>query len=175
MMESTLAYPGADNNYHREHILLILQNLQRWTGYDLIAKYGFSLDKIGWQVFNADFYLLSHNNATDPVLTYGNKQVLELWEVSWEDLIAMHSRETAKPIDRADRAAIMERVKADNYINGYSGVRVSKTGKEFKILDGIIWNLFTDNGDFYGQAAWFKGVEMLKTFNRRNPNQATSY
>jgi hypothetical protein len=153
-----LAIPSADNNYHREHVLLLLKNLKRWTGCDLITQYGFSLDKLGAQVFDADFYLLSHNNAADPILTYGNQQVLKRWEVSWEELTTMYSRDTAKPIDRAERASMMARVKADNYLNGYSGVRVSKTGKEFTISDGIVWNLFTDDGNFYGQAAWFKEV-----------------
>jgi MEKHLA domain len=129
MNESTLPYPSPENNYHREHVLIMLENLKRWTGRDLIAEYGFSLDTLGLQVFEADFYLLNHNNAADPVLTYGNKQVLKLWEVSWEELINMHSRETAKPTDRAARSAIMEQVKADNYIDGYSGTRISKTGK----------------------------------------------
>jgi hypothetical protein len=159
VIASILVYPSADNNYHREHVLILLKNLQRWTGYDLIAEYGFSLDKLGSQVFNADFYLLSHNNAADPILTYGNQQVLARWEVSWEELTTMHSRETAKPVDRAARSAMMERVKVDNYFNGYIGVRVSKTGKFFTISDGIIWNLFADNGDFYGQAAWFREVD----------------
>jgi hypothetical protein len=153
-----LAIPSGDNNYHREHVLLLLENLQRWAGYDLIAEYGFSLDKLGAQVFNADFYLLSHNNAADPILTYGNQQVLTKWEVSWAELTNMHSRETAKPIDRAARSVMMERVKVDNYISGYNGVRVSKTGQEFTISDGIVWNVFANNGDFYGQAAWFKEV-----------------
>jgi MEKHLA domain len=154
-----LAIPSAENNYYREHVLLLLKNLKRWTGLDLIAQYDFSLDTLGAQIFDADFYLLSHNNAADPILTYGNQQVLSQWEVSWAELITMHSRQTAKPTDRAERAAMMERVKLDNYINGYSGVRISKTGKEFTISDGIVWNVFTENGDFYGQAAWFKEVE----------------
>lgn len=154
-----LAIPSADNNYHREHVLLLLENLKRWAGFDLIAQYGFSLDTLGTQVFNAEFYLLSHNNAADPILTYGNQQVLVQWEVSWLELTTMHSRETAKPSDRAARAAMMEQVKRDNYIKGYSGIRISKTGKEFTISDGIVWNVFTENGDFSGQAAWFKEVD----------------
>jgi MEKHLA domain len=154
-----LPIPSADNNYHQEHVLLLLQNLKRWTGFDLIAQYDFSLDTLGAQVFNADFYLLSHNNATDPILTYGNQQVLAQWEVSWAELTTMHSRETAKPIDLTEREILLERVKLDNYISGYNGVRISNTGKEFAIIDAIIWNVFTENGDFYGQAAWFKEVE----------------
>ena len=119
----------------------------------------FRSDKLGRQVFEADFYILSHDNTVDPVLNYGNKQVLDLWEVSWADLTSMHSKNTAKPVDRSARAAMMKRVKIHNYLDKYNGVRVSKTGAEFKIIDGTIWNLFTDKVDFYGQAAWFKSIE----------------
>ena len=156
MTESILSIPDPSNDYHREHILIMLENLKRWTNYDLIREYGFSLETLGEQIFNADFYLLSHNTAVDPVLTYGNQQVLDRWEVSWAELIAMHSSETAKPVDRASRSKLMAQVKAHNYVSGYSGVRISKTGQEFQILDGIIWNLFLNDGSFYGQAAWFK-------------------
>jgi MEKHLA domain len=159
MTELILSAPDDGNDYHREHILIMLDNLKRWTNYDLIKEYGFSREKLGEQVFNADFYLLSHNTAADPVLTYGNQQVLDRWEVSWSELTAMRSSETAKPIDRADRSKLMEQVTANNYVSGYSGVRISKTGQEFQILDGIIWNLFLDDGSFYGQAAWFKSVQ----------------
>jgi hypothetical protein len=158
MIKSTLSFPSPHNNYHQEHVALMLKNLKRWTGCDLIQEYGFSFDRLGEQIFNADFYILSHNHEIDPVFTYGNDRVLKLWEISWEELTNMHSRDTAKPVDRAARAAMMEQVKIQNYIDGYGGVRVSKTGKEFEISDGIVWNIFTDNGDFYGQAAWFKSV-----------------
>jgi MEKHLA domain len=159
MTELIRPSPNSSNDYHREHVLIMLENLKRWTNYDLIKEYGFLVEKLGEQVFNADFYLLSHNTATDPVLTYGNQQVLTQWEVSWQELTAMRSSGTAKPIDRSARSNLMAQVKANNYVSGYSGTRISKTGKEFQILDGIIWNLFLSDGSFYGQAAWFKSVQ----------------
>jgi MEKHLA domain len=137
----------------------MLEQLKKWTGYDPIAEYGFAFDTLGEQVFKADFYILSHDRSADPILTYGNNRVLELWEVDWEELTKMHSKDTAKSVDRQDRSVMMAQVKRDNYLSGYSGMRVSKTGKEFKILDGVIWNMFADNGDFYGQAAWFRSIE----------------
>ena len=76
-----LAIPTPNNHYHREHVLLLLKNSKRWTSLDLIDKYEFSLDKLGEQVFHADFYLLSHNNAADPILTYGNQQVLQQFAI----------------------------------------------------------------------------------------------
>ncbi len=161
MTESILAFPTDLNNYQQEHILIMLENLKRWTAIDLITEYNFSLKTLGQQVFDADFYLLSHDATADPVLTYGNQKVLTQWEVSWAELTTMHSRETAKPIDRADRAILMAQVKTHNYISGYRGVRISKTGKEFQILDGIVWNLFDHNDNFQGQAAWFKSIEHI--------------
>ena len=158
MTTSVFDLPAPGNNYQQEHIEIVLKNLYRWTNYDLIQAYEFSLATLGEQVFKADFYLLSHNHLADPVLTYGNQRVLAQWEISWAELVAMPSRDTAKSIDRSARALLMAQVKAHNYVSGYSGLRVSKTGQEFQILDGIIWNLFRDNGDFYGQAAWFKAV-----------------
>jgi hypothetical protein len=161
MIKFTHDLPAPANNYHQEHVVIMLENLYRWTGYDLIQDYGFSLDKLGQQVFEADFYILSQDNTADPILTYGNKRVLDLWEVSWAELTSMHSRTTAKPVDRQARAAMMERVKIHNYLDKYNGIRVSKTGAEFKILDGTIWNMFTDSVDFYGQAAWFKSIDRV--------------
>jgi MEKHLA domain len=161
MIISNLMPPDARNKYHQEHVIMMLENLKKWTGYDLIQEYGFSLETLGEQVFYADFYILSHDRSTDPLLNYANQRVLDLWEVSWSELTRMHSRETAKSIDRDARSAIMAEVKANNYINGYSGVRISKTGKEFKILDGTVWNLYASTGDFCGQAAWFKQIQDL--------------
>jgi hypothetical protein len=160
MTQQTIAIPSPENNYHSDRVMLILDNLKRWTNYDLIQDYGFSLANLGAEVFNADFYLLSHNGAIDPILNYGNQQVLDLWEVSWDELMRMYSKDTAKPDDRSARSQIMNQVKTQNYITGYNGVRVSKTGKEFQILDVTIWNLFTDNGNPYGQAAWFKNISI---------------
>ena len=119
MTELSLSSSESSNDYHREHIVIMLDNLKRWTNYDLIKEYGFSLDRLGEQVFNADFYLLSHNTATDPVLTYGNQQVLDRWEVSWQELISMRSSDTAKSVDRSQRSMLMAQVKQHNYISGY--------------------------------------------------------
>jgi hypothetical protein len=118
MTEPILSSPDPRNDYHRAHILIMLENLKRWTNYDLIEEYGFSLDTLGQQVFNADFYLLSHNTAADPVLTYGNQQVLDRWEVSWQELTVMRSSDTAKPADRSQRSNLMAQVKVHNYLSG---------------------------------------------------------
>ena len=153
--------PSARNNYYQDYVLMMLENLAKWTGYDLIQEHGFSVETLGAQVFYADFCILSHDRTADPLLNYANQRVLDLWEISWSELICMHSKETAKSVDRETRSALMAQVKVQNYVNGYSGTRISKTGKEFKILDGTVWNIYTNHDDFCGQAAWFKQIQEL--------------
>lgn len=160
-MQSILTIPNPNNDYHREHLLVLLENLQQFAGVDLVREYRLSSDRLGEEIFDANFYLLSHNCDADPILNYGNRRVLELWEISWAELTKMHSRETAKSSDRASRSAIMQQMAAQNYVSGYSGVRVSKTGREFRILDVTIWNVFTRDRQPYGQAAWFKTYEWI--------------
>jgi hypothetical protein len=161
-INSNLASPAASNNYYQAHLAIVLANLKHWTGYDLIQDYGFAFATLGEQLFNADFYLLSHNNAPDPILNYGNQRVLDLWEISWSELIAMPSRKTAKPIDQQARSIFMEQVRSKNYVSGYSGIRISKTRAEFRILDGMVWNVFTSDGRLDGQAAWFKSYQSIE-------------
>ncbi|WP_309741266.1 MEKHLA domain-containing protein, partial [Chamaesiphon sp. OTE_20_metabat_361] len=96
----SMALPAPENNYQQEHVLILLNNFKRWTSRDLMPEYGLAIETLGEQVFNADFYLLSHDRSADPILTYGNQRVLDLWEVSWAELTNMHSQATAKPVDR---------------------------------------------------------------------------
>jgi hypothetical protein len=161
MTAPILPLPSSDNSYHKDHVLLMLDNLKRWTSYDLVQDAGFSQENLGEQIFNSNLYILSHNGAPDPILNYGNKKVLELWEVSWEELTSMYARNTAKLDDQQAREDMMRKAKEQNYVSNYNGIRISKTGREFRILEGTIWNLFTNNGNPYGQAAWFKKVEFL--------------
>jgi hypothetical protein len=88
MMLSTLKIPNPNNNYHSEHVAMVLVNLKQLMGFYPIQKYGFSLDNLGSQVFHADFCLLSHNSDRDPILNYGNQRVLDL-SVRWLKVLAL--------------------------------------------------------------------------------------
>ena len=41
------------------------------------------------------------------------------------------------------------------YIDDYTGVRVSRTGKSFRIERATVWNLIDQTGTVMGQAAAF--------------------
>ena len=154
--------PDRSNNYCSEHVFILLNNLKRWTGFDLAGEFGIAEGELGKGVFFAPFCLLSSDLSADPVLNYGNKMALDLWEMSWEELTSTRSRDTAKPDEQSDRDGLMRRVNEKNFVTGYSGARISKTGKEFLIKDVTIWNLFDDSGAPYGRAAWFKDTSPAK-------------
>ena len=153
--------PDGSNHYCVEHVVILLSNLERWTGVDLAGEFGISAGALGKGVFLAEFCLLSSDLSADPVLNYGNQRALDLWEMSWEELTSTRSRDTARADRQSDRDGLMRQVDEKNFITGYSGERISKTGKEFLIKDVTIWNLFDDDGKPYGRAAWFKDISPL--------------
>ena len=153
--------PEASNHYCVEHVVILLSNLERWTGFDLAGEFGIAKVDLGRGIFLAEFCLLSSDLSADPVLNYGNQRALDLWEMSWEELTSTRSRDTARADRQSDRDGLMRQVDEKNFITGYCGERVSKTGKEFLIKDVTIWNLFDDGGKPYGRAAWFMDVDPL--------------
>ena len=105
------------------------------------------------------------NPLSDPILNYGNKTVLSLFEVSWKELIQMPSRLTAEPHEREERAELMRRVSKNGYIDDYTGIRISKSGKRFLIEQATVWNLIDSQGTYKGQAAIFSDWVQLPKNN----------
>ena len=62
---------------------------------------------------------------------------------------------------REERARLLAAVTERGFIDDYSGVRISKTGRRFKISRAMVWNLLTEEGKLCGQAAMFRHWELL--------------
>lgn len=141
---------------------LLARSLKHWTGRDLLREAGAS-EAVGFAegVFRAPFVLVSHGTEADPVLNYGNQTALKLWEMSWEELTSTPSRLTAEAPARDERARLMAAVTARGFIDDYSGVRISKTGRRFRILRATVWNLIDEGSVYVGQAALFSRWELL--------------
>ena len=138
----------------------IARSLKHWTGRDLVAG-SYSPAELAEKVFNARFVLVSHGTEVDPVLNYGNAAALKLWEMSWEELTHTPSRLTAEAPNREERARLLAAVTANGFIDNYSGVRISKTGRRFRIAQATVWNLIDERGIYCGQAARFEHWEFL--------------
>ncbi len=133
---------------------IIARSLRHWTGRELLPG-GFSPAELAEKVFLAPFVLVAHGTEADPVLNYGNQSALTLWEMSWAELTRMPSRLTAGAPERGERARLLAAVAAQGFIDDYSGVRLSKPGRRFRIGPATVWNLLSETGRPAGQAAMF--------------------
>ena len=136
---------------------LIAQSYSRLTGRSLVA----SADDIAQTLWNAPLAIVAHGIQADPVFFFGNHQALALFERAPQDFITLPSRLSAEPDLRSERAALMARVTRDGFIDDYSGVRISATGRRFRIRKATVWNLDDDAGTRHGQAAAFGGWTFL--------------
>ena len=112
-------------------------------------------------LFAAPFVLVSHGTEEDPVLNYGNRMALELWEMTWEQLTRTPSRVTAESVNQAERERMLARVAARGFIDDYRGVRISNTGRRFLVEDAIVWNVVDAKNKKRGQAATFSRWSFL--------------
>jgi hypothetical protein len=142
------------------HTVGLARSLKHWTGRDLIVGFS-SPAELAQKIFDAPFALVSHGTEIDPVLNYGNRTALSLWEMSWEELTRTPSRFTAEAPNREERARLLAEVTQRGFIDDYSGVRISKSGRRFRIHRATVWNLISENGIPCGQAAMFDSWEFL--------------
>ncbi len=138
----------------------IARSLKHFTGRDLLPG-NFLPMEFAEKVFHVPFVLVSHGTEADPILNYGNATALALWEMSWTELTRTPSRLTAEAPNREERARLLEMVGTLGFINDYSGIRISKNGRRFKISRATVWNLLSENGSPCGQAALFSHWEFL--------------
>ncbi|MEW4530486.1 MEKHLA domain-containing protein [Maioricimonas sp. JC845] len=139
---------------------LILDSYARWTGRELISREGDPTEQ-SRRLFEADFVVVAHGTEADPVLCYGNRQALQLWEMELSAFLQTPSRKTAEPMHRDERREMLERTARQGYFDDYQGVRISATGKRFLIRRAIVWNLVGLGGEPAGQAASFADWEPL--------------
>jgi MEKHLA domain len=136
------------------HTACLARSLRHFTGRELLAGSP-DLLSLSQKVFESSFVLVSHGAEADPVLNYGNRAALTLWEMTWEELTRTPSRFTAEAPNREERARLLAEVTTHGFIDDYSGVRISKTGRCFRIHRATVWNLITETGQPCGQAAMF--------------------
>jgi hypothetical protein len=147
--------PSPENAHLSHHIRLLRDSLRSLTGRELVDPA--LTDVEGAEAaFRAPFVLLSHNAERDPILTYANLCALELFEFSWDDAIALPSRLTAAAPERAERDRLLVEVAANGYIDDYSGIRISRNGRRFRIKRATVWKLTDEAGHYHGQAATFR-------------------
>ncbi len=142
------------------HLHLLHSSFRHYLGRDLggLAWQGAST---ALALDQAPMVLLSHNTAADPIFTYGNKKALEVFEMDWETLTQLPSRQSAERLAQPEREHLLQTVNRQGYIDNYAGVRISSHGRRFLIRQAIVWNLRDAQGHYAGQAACFDEWEYL--------------
>ena len=132
----------------------LLDSYRHWIGSDLIERNG-DPGLEASLLFESPLVVVSHGTEADPVLNYANRSALELWEMTWEELIKTPSRLTAEPVNRAEREWMLEQARVRGFIDTYRGVRISRTGRRFLVENAMIWNVLDSRRQQIGQAATF--------------------
>jgi hypothetical protein len=132
-------------------LALIAESFARLTGRPLLGEVPVSAAAL-WA---ASMVILAHGTEPDPIFFYGDRLALELFEVTAGQLLQTPSRLSAEAPDRVERMRLLDQVSRRGVIEDYAGVRVSATGRRFRIERACVWNLIDEAGAVHGQAAAF--------------------
>ncbi len=138
----------------------LLDSYHQWLNHELIARSG-TVQEQSHQLFASPFVVVSHGMQDDPILNYGNRAALALWETTFDELTRTPSRLTTEPLGRGERAQMLQRASRHGFIDDYRGIRISKTGKRFLVQGAIVWNVVDFHGRQMGQAATFSQWKFL--------------
>jgi len=143
---------------------LLLNSYHHWLNQELIPRRGNSQEQ-SHQFFDSPFVVVSHGLQDDPILNYGNRAALALWETTWDELTRTPSHLTAEPLNREERTRMLQRASQHGFIDDYRGIRISKTGKRFLVEGAIVWNVMDSHGRELGQAATFSQWTFLDSIS----------
>lgn len=132
-------------------LALIADSFARLTGRPLLA----STPVTTHALWTAPMVILAHGTESDPIFFYGDRQALELFELTAEQLLRTPSRLSAEAPERAERERLFGEVSRHGFIDNYAGVRISASGRRFRIEQACVWNLLDEAGEIHGQAAAF--------------------
>ncbi len=146
---------------------LLVESYQRLTGKPLLEYFPpvvntFAAEaapageaSLGEALWNAPFAIVAHGTENDPIFFYGNRYALQCFEMSFDEFARLPSRLSAEPMAQESRDKALRKVAEQGYIDGYSGMRIARSGRRFMITECTIWNLVDAAGVHYGQAAIF--------------------
>lgn len=140
---------------------LIVASYQRLTGKALIDDAPADIAALGVALWNAPCAIVAHGTEDDPIFFYGNRLALQLFEMSFAEFARLPSRLSAEPLAQEARVKLLDRVTRQGYVDGYSGMRIAKSGRRFMIVDTTVWNLLDEAGNHHGQAATFTDWQPL--------------
>lgn len=128
---------------------------RRWTGRKILSDLAHQPIDLARSLYDAPQVIVAHGTQTDPIFWFANRTAQRLWEVDWPMFIRMPSRQSVEAGEHDDRERLLARAQADGYVDDYQGVRISASGRRFRIQNVVLWNLRNEQDQPAGQAATF--------------------
>jgi len=145
--------PPAATDDALRRLNLVVNSYHRLTGRRLIEPNQSELWQACWTAPRA---IVAHGTEADPIFFYGNQLALSVFELDFATFTQLPSRYSAEPLLREERDALLARVREHGFIDDYAGVRISASGRRFRIEQATVWNLLDEHGERHGQAATFE-------------------
>jgi len=152
--------PSPANRFQAGNTNLIVSSYQHLLQRELLPATPDAV-ALAHALYHAPFVVLAHDTAPDPVFFYANLTAQSLFDMSWHDMVQLPSRHSAEPLQREERQRLLDCVRRQGYIDDYAGVRISATGKRFRIARASVWNLLDASAECVGQAASFSAWEAV--------------
>ena len=141
--------------YDPDFFELLVSSYRRTVGLEPAFLEPGQRPSAAWLYEEAHHPVLAHNTDPDPRFIYANKAAQACFEYGWDEIVSLHSRLSAEPVNREDRQRLPDTVAHLGFATGYSGLRIAKSGRRFFIEDGVVWQLIDGDGAVRGQAATF--------------------
>ena len=122
-----------------ERIARIALSYRHHFGCDLVPA-GADMVEALW---NLPAVVLAHGTQDDPVFYYGNRTALDGQVLDGEGGAAIAG------------ARFMTLVAQQGWVDDYAGIRITLTGRRFRMEHARVWNLIDETGQYCGQAASF--------------------
>ncbi|MEI6239551.1 MAG: MEKHLA domain-containing protein [Planctomycetia bacterium] len=131
---------------------VILDSFRRHIGRDLVERSDDPAEDAR-RLFDLPQAVLAHDTSPAPLLDWANLAAARAFDATPETLLGRPSADTAPADATADRLALFDVLAHQGFVTGYSGVRVSLTGRRFIIDDVTVFALVDDAGRPAGHAA----------------------
>lgn len=130
----------------------ILDSYRRLLRRNLIEHSGDAAEDTR-RLFDLPLAVLAHDTAPQPLLDWANRAAALAFDATPESLLGHPSAATAPADAVADRRALFDVLARQAFVTGYSGVRISLTGRRFVIDDVTVLEVTDAAGRPAGHAA----------------------
>jgi hypothetical protein len=131
---------------------VILDSFRRCVGRELIDRSGDAAEDAR-RLFDLPLAVLAHDTSPVPLLDWANLAAARAFDATPETLLGRPSADTAPADATADRRALFDVLARQGFVTGYSGVRISLTGRRFIIENVTVFALVDEAGHPAGHAA----------------------